>query len=352
MLAAAMRVLVTGATGFIGFHATTRLLAEGHQVRALVRSAEKGQRVLSPLGLPSEDLVVGDMADQAAVDRSLTGCDAAIHAAASVSVTRGQTDFEDNVRGTENVIGGACARDLPVLYLSSTTAIHDPRRAVTETSPVRAGKTHYGRSKARAERWVRERQAEGAQIGIVYPSGVVGPDDPGFSESVKAYRSFLRGTLKSSGGNQFVDVRDLALLLTRMLEQRTGGRIIAAGHYRDWDGFNALLEEVTGARIPRIRAPGFVLRAAARGMDVAGQLSGRPMPMTGEGIEIATRWREIADSPKIAALGVHWRPAEETIADLFRWYLSAGRLPAEAVPALATATPGSPATNPARASGE
>lgn len=327
-----MRVLVTGATGFIGFHVAKRLRAEGHAVRALVRDSAKGERVLAPIGVPPEDRVEGDMTDPAAVAKALEGCDAVVHAAAGVSVTTGATDFEANVRGTEAVVGAAAQRALPTVYVSSLTAILDPGRPTTEDSPVVESRTHYGRSKARAERWVRARQDEGAPIAIVYPPGVVGPDDPGFSESVKAYRGFLRGTLQSSGGNQMLDARDLAELVVRLLETRRTGRIIAAGHFFTWDEFTELLERVTGARVPRIRAPGWLLRWGARGADALARLTGRAMPVTGEGIEIATRWESIADSAAVAELGVAWRAPEETLGDLFRWYVEVGRLPGEVVP--------------------
>ncbi len=329
-----MQVLVTGATGFIGYHATLRLRGEGHRVRALVRSREKGERVLGPLGMGTEDLVEGDMTDERAVERAMEGCDAVLHAAAGVSVTTGETDFSANLRGTEVVMGKALEHGLHAVFISSVTAIFDPDRPATEDSPLVYGRTHYGRSKTECDAWVRARQAEGARAAIVYPPGVVGPDDPGFSESVKAYRSFLRGTLRSEGGNQLLDARDLAKLLVRMLEEQTCGRVVAAGHFFNWDDFTALIEGVTGARIPRIAAPGWVLRLAGRAMDRASKISGRPMPMTGEGIEIATRFPRMRDSPQVAELSVAWRDAEETVRDLFNWYLAAGRLPASAVPAL------------------
>lgn len=336
-----MRVLVTGATGFIGFHAAARLRADGHEVRALVRSGEKGERVLGPIGVVSADLVVGDMTDRSAIARALDGCDGVIHAAAGVSVTTNKPDFSSNVSGTQVVIEAACERGCETVYVSSLTAILDPRCAVTDDSPLVNSKTEYGRSKVAADAFVRELQSQGAPLAIVYPPGVIGPDDPGLSESVKACRSFLRGTLKSSGGIQQMDARDLALLFERMLEAKTRGRVVAAGHFFDWDGFTRLLERVTGASIRRIAAPGWLLRAGARGLDVAGKVTGRRMPMSGEGIEIATRWTAVADSPRIAELGVSWRPAEQTVEALFRWLVAAGRLPAAAVPALGIEPPAS-----------
>jgi dihydroflavonol-4-reductase len=330
-----LKVLVTGATGFIGYHVARALVSESHEVRALVRDLDKAERVLSPLGLGANAFSVGDMTDTAAVARAIEGCDAVVHAAAGVSVTSGQTDFSANLIGTRTVVGAARDAGLYTVFVSSLTAIFDPKGGeVDEHSPLVRSRTHYGRSKAECDGWVRERQAEGAPVAIVYPPGVVGPDDPGMSESVKAYRSFLRGLLDSEGGNPMLDARDLALLITRMLEQRTPGRVIAAGHFFSWPAFATLLEGVTGARISRIRAPGWLLRTAGRSMDVVAKLTGRTMPMTGEGVEIATRFRAMQDSPQVAELGVTWRAPEETLADLFRWFVAAGRLPAKAVPAL------------------
>lgn len=329
-----MRVFISGATGFIGYHTVRRLREEGHSVRALVRNPKKAEAVLGPLGIARQDRVVGDMIDASAVGQAMEDCDAVIHAAAGVSVTSGQTDFRANLEGTKIVVGRACDLDLETLFVSSMTAIFTPGRPTNDASELAASMSHYGRSKVECDAWVRARQAEGAPVGIVYPSGVVGPDDPGMSESVRAYRSFLRGTLASEGGNQMVDARDLALLFTRLLEHRTRGRIAAGGHFHDWDEFTALLSQVTGAEISRIAAPGWLLRFVARSMDVVGRLTGRNMPLTGEGIEIATRFRPMEDSKEVAALGVAWRDPAETLRDLFQWFLDTGRLPEKAVPSL------------------
>jgi len=329
-----MRVLVTGATGFIGYHLVARLMAQGHGVRALVRDGAKGERVLGPLGVGVEQRIEGDMVDVRAVSRALEGVDAVVHAAAGVSVTAAAADFSDNLRGTEAVIGQALAKGIHGIFISSVTAIFDPTRPATEDSPLVRSRTRYGRSKAECDAWVRERQEEGGRVAIVYPPGVVGPDDPGFSESVKAYRSFLRTTLRSEGGNQLLDVRDLADLLVRMLEEGTEGRVIAAGHYFDWDEFTALIQDVTGAEIPRLTAPGWLLRLVGRSLDKVAALTGKTMPMPGEGLEIATRFPRMLNSPQIADLGISWRDPRETIQDLFAWLVEAGRLPPSAVPAI------------------
>lgn len=333
-----MRVAITGATGFIGWHAARTLREAGHEVRALVRDGGRARKILAPLGLDDADLVVGDMAVPADAVQLLDGCDAAVHSAAAVSVTDpklGKSAFEANLRGVENILGGARSRGVdPILYVSSSIVLFEPGRSTTTESPVNPGRTHYGRSKAQSEYFARALQDAGAPIGIVYPTGVVGPDDPGFSESVKAYRGFLRTTIQTSGGNQFVDARDLALLICRMLETRTRGRVIAGGHYFDWDSFTALIEDVAGVTLNRLRAPGWALRGGGRLFDAIASLSGRRFPISGEGMEVATRMMPAIDSPEVKMLGVDWRPARETLADLFRWYHATERIPARAIPAL------------------
>ena len=131
-----------------------------------------------------------------------------------------------------------------------------------------------------------------------------------------------------------MDVRDLAWLLVGMLEEERVGRVIAAGHYFDWDEFTGLLEEVTGAEIPRLAAPGWLLRLTGRSLDRVATLTGKRMPMTGEGLEIATRFPRMENSRQVAELGIDWRDPRETIRDLFVWLVEAGRLPASAVPSL------------------
>ena len=336
-----MKVMITGATGFVGWHAAARLVAGGHRVRALVRSRERAAKLLAPLGVADADLVAGDMTDAASVSQALEGCDALIHSAAAVSVTDpalGQNSFAANLTGTRLVIGGALARGIErVVFVGSLISILDFGREVSADSPLVASRTHYGRSKSECDHYVRELQARGAPAAILYPSGVVGPDDPGLSESVKAFRGFLRNTLRSSGGVFFVDARDLALLCQRMLEAGTCGRVVAGGHFYAWDQITALFEEISGAKISRLSAPGWLLRGAGRAFDVLARVSGRSFPIGFEGMEIATRARAVADSPEIAALGVRWRPARDTLEDMFRWYLASGRIPPRAVPRLAPA---------------
>ena len=77
-----MRVLITGGTGFVGYHSARALLDAGHEAKLLVRSADKMRGLY---GAGALDHVVGDVTDEAAVERALEGCDAVIHSPAMVS---------------------------------------------------------------------------------------------------------------------------------------------------------------------------------------------------------------------------------------------------------------------------
>jgi nucleoside-diphosphate-sugar epimerase len=343
MTASARLVLVTGATGFTGRHAVARLLEAGHRVRALVRSADKARTLLEPLGLMKDDFVVGDMTDAEAVAQAVAGCDAVIHAAAAVSVTKagGGDPFEANVEGARVVLGAARAAGLdPIVFVSSMTAILDPKnpRATRADSPLVESATRYGRSKAASDRLARALRDGGAPIAIVYPSGIIGPDDPGRSESMSAFRSFLQFMIETEGGTQFVDVRDVGLLLERIVTERFHGGVVAAGTFFTWRDLRRTIADVTGARIGALRAPGPVIRGAGRAADLVSRLTGRSLVFTHESMEIATRWRPIDDSPALAELGVRWRPAEDTLRDTYAWFLERGAIRPEAAPRLARGT--------------
>jgi nucleoside-diphosphate-sugar epimerase len=333
-----MKILVTGATGFIGFHTVRALAERGHDARVLVRDLKKATRVLAPLRVPVANVIVGDMTDARAVGRAVEDCDGVVHCAATVSVTQSVDDeaFEANTEGARCVISRAVAAGVQRgVFLSSLTAIFDPRAGALDPAlPLVASATRYGQSKVASDRVVRELQDAGAGVHIVYPSGVVGPDDPGKSESMRAHTGFVRQTIRA-GGTQLVDVRDLAALNVALLERGGAERVVAAGHYFTWDELADLYEEVSGGEISRIGLPGWALRTVGSVADRLAAWTGRSFgPFTREALEVATRWWHVPDSPIISQLGVKWRDPRDTVEAVLRWGLENGRVRPEAAPRL------------------
>src|SRR5690242_2618332 len=175
-----MKVLVTGATGFVGSHLVEALRRRGDQVTALARSAGKAA-ALAPLGV---EVVPGDLDDRPALERAMHGRDVVYHVAGIVAA-RSEADFmATNRDGTRNVV--AAARSAPVsrLVLVSSMAAAGPtikgRPLLGDEAPRPV--TAYGRSKLAAEQAVT---ASGLGWTIVRPPVVYGPRD---QEVLKVFR--------------------------------------------------------------------------------------------------------------------------------------------------------------------
>jgi dihydroflavonol-4-reductase len=322
-----MRTLVTGATGFVGSHVARALRERGHSVRILARSAEKAAR---SFGDGSVEIALGDMTDAASVGAALAGCDSLVHAAAAVSLDprAAQRLLEENVTGTRVVIDAAlAARVAGIVYVSSLVTIWGlPGPDPGPASALREGQEGYALAKVEAERIVRARQDAGAPIAIVYPSGTLGPDDPGLSEAVRAFRGFTRATLATSGGLASVDVRDLALFCARLLEVQRRGRFVIGGQFQSWDELARTLEPLLGRPVARVRAPGFALRLAGSSLDLARRVRPVASLISREAMEYATRMRTLPNDAALAELGVALRPLTDTYRDTLRSLEAGGRL--------------------------
>jgi nucleoside-diphosphate-sugar epimerase len=247
--------------------------------------------------------------------------------------------LEINARGVENVVGGAVDAGVrSIVYVSSIGALFVPDGPpLTADSPVVPSANPYAKSKSDAELYVRRLQEQGAPIHTTYPGAVVGPYDPGLSESNHALRTLARDVvLYTSGGFQMVDVRDLAAIHVKLAERPgASGRSIAVAPYLTWREFAEVLESVTGARGLRLVVPGALVRLGGRIGDAIKRVWDFDFPMTKEGMVFATRFKGADGSMTAQELGVRYRPAEETLADTLRWMHGAGLIPDRAVGRLA-----------------
>jgi len=149
-----MRVLITGGTGLVGCHTAAALIAKGHAVRLLVRDPARIPEVFGPLGIDAVDPAVGDVTDRCAVATALTGCDAAVHAAALFSMDRRRAEEVQftNVVGSQIVLGTAAELGLdPIVHLSSTSALFPP------DGPLLTPDTSVKRPASTSTRWISSR---------------------------------------------------------------------------------------------------------------------------------------------------------------------------------------------------
>lgn len=182
------RALVTGATGLVGSHIVERLLADGWQVRGLLRSTSSREvRELQAKGLESAQ---GDVLDGAAFTSAAKGVDAIFHTVAAITQSGGWELYRKlNVDGTANAIAAAQASGARLLQLSSV-AVYGPEGRFREgggktdedtpLTPLPSG-SHYARSKRESERLVLGAHAAGRiWATAVRPDVIYGPRDRQF----------------------------------------------------------------------------------------------------------------------------------------------------------------------------
>ena len=326
------RVLVTGATGLAGSHTVRALLDAGHEVRAFVRNPDKARRVFEGQEGPL-DTVQGDISDVASVRAALHGCDGVIHCAAIVAIDLGNTPealIETNVAGVRNVVGTAVEQGLErIVHVSSlATLFRGDGTEISETSEPQQSKHAYGQSKTMAETYVRELQAKGHPVKIVYPGAIIAPNDPGLTESMNAVRVFIQDFVPlTSGGIQFIDARDLALAHVRMLEALPGpARYLAAGTFLRWAEVASLLEATTGKPPRTIPFPAPLLRAIGWSLDQLRRVMRIELPLTAEAAAYITKWHPVPNSQAFDAMGVNFRDISESLQDTVDWLREAGRI--------------------------
>jgi dihydroflavonol-4-reductase len=327
-----MRILVTGGTGFVGSHVCRQLMATGHAVRLLVRDPQKAHTYYERLGEGEPELAVGDVTDSRSVRAALAECDGVVHAAAGTPMQMGSVEqlFAVNVGGVRNVVDSALALGIDrIVCVSSITAIFntDAAKVTADAAPVKS-RMPYGQSKVEAELYLRALQSRGAPIAIVYPGGIIGPDDPGFSDSFKALKHRMENGFRifGDGGMQFIDVRDLAAFICSLIADGGSGRFLLPGVYSTWTEQADIIEAVSGRRLQRIPAQGWKLRLVGRITDIVRLFRTVNTPISAETMRYATLWPNIGNTEELARRGLSLRSPRATFSDAIAWMVQAGHL--------------------------
>ena len=159
---------------------------------------------------------------------------------------------------------------------------------------------------------------------------MIGPDDPALTEPHQGLKTYLTGTIPvMPSGNQWVDVRDIALAHLRLLERElVPGRYTLGGHFVPWTKLVDILGGLTGNQMRKIPVPGSAMRGLGRLLDLVNSMRDTPIdaPITHEAMVYATNWIKMDDSKAGADLELTFRPVEESFSAAIRWLLSAGHI--------------------------
>jgi nucleoside-diphosphate-sugar epimerase len=325
-----MRVLVTGASGFLGGHVAELLSKRGDHVRALVRATSNRKHLAS---LSNVELFEGSVEEADRVRDAVEGVDAIVHSAGLIKARNTDEFFAINVGGTANLVDAARRRPIKrFVYVSSLEACGpsadgDPVPPDQE-NPV----TAYGRSKLAAEKVVLSAKDDMGVV-ILRPGAIYGPRD---GEILEAFKAIKRGLLPLVAGGQAKGVWIYATDCAQACVCAIDADVPSGKVYFVDDGCGPIAqfqmladaEQALGTRaVLRKSLPVPLLMTVARGLEALGRVTDRPVMLTREKANMLLQhWvcssevtrRELGWEPKV--------PWSEGVGRAVKWYRDNGWL--------------------------
>ncbi len=329
-----MKILVTGATGFLGSALLPLLVEAGHEVRVLARG-EKPDSLPETYSrdylkaLLSCGWVRGDVQNATAVGIAVQGVDAVYHLAGLVS--RDPKDahkmYALHVGGTRVLLAAAEKEKVKRVVLASssgTIGVSPERRVATEVDdyPIETvGRWPYYLSKIYEEKIALDHARRGLPVIVLNPSLLLGPGDARLSSTHDVYKFLVqRIPAMPRGGLSFVDVRDAAKAFAAALTKgNPGERHLLGACNLEFPEFFARLSNLSGVPSPALRLPSAVKVLAAHALERYARKNGREPDLDAASVEMGEHWFFIDSAKAARALDFRPRDPYETLAETVRY---------------------------------
>lgn len=318
--------LVTGASGFVGWHVARLLVNRGHKVRALVRPSSQLREL-------EVEAVTGDLRDPDSLARAVCGCGLVFHVAADYRLWAPHPDelYRSNVDGTRNLLEAARKAGVErVIYTSTVGCIGVPHGGEgDENHPCTLEDMSgaYKRSKFLAEKAALEFAGSGFPVVAVNPTAPIGDHDFKPTPTGKIILDFLKGAMPAfiDTGLNLVDVKDVAEGNLLACERgRSGERYILGCENVTLAQILQRLAKLTGLPAPSVKLPYFLAYAAGVASTGWARITGKPPMAPLDAVRMAKKkmWVSIAKAQH--ELGYAPGPVDAALARAVDWFQQNG----------------------------
>ncbi len=327
-----MKVLVTGASGFIGGHLVRKLVDRGLDVRILIRKTSN----ISHIGDLELEKAYGDITDYDSVLKAMDGVDQVYHVAALYKAWQpdSRTFYRINVEGTVNVMNAALEKNIERIVYTSTVGavgiVEKEGELCDENCLWNLGfsEDHYIISKFQAEMEVMKMICKrGLPAVIVNPSAPVGPADWKPTPTGQLIVQYLKKRIPAyvDTSISFVDVRDVAEgHILAMEKGKIGERYILTDENLTMKELFEKLYKITGIKPPKIKTPYGVNYAFASFLEFVASITGIEPPLARSYVRV-TKGRLAYDNRKSREeLGLQYGGVEKALEDAVKWYRENG----------------------------
>lgn len=327
------KVLVTGATGFIGNHVTRLCLEKGDEVRVMVMPGEDR----SPLDGLDVEYVEGNLLDPQSLERAVQGIEQLYHLAALFAIWTKDPDlhYKINVDGAESILRAAMAAGVEkVVYTSSIAAIGIPGNRQYATEETRFNSwpwaSDYILSKFISHQMVKGLVSEGLPATMVMPGLPFGPGDRMPTPTGTMILRTLKGQMKNywDGGVCPVDVRDVAVGHVLAMEKgRIGESYILANREANMTHkeFLSLIGEIAGVdNVATTEVSGKVMLRVARLVEAWSKITGKAPMTTYKNTLYVLQHCYVDPGKAIEELGLPQTPIETAVRDSVEWFRANG----------------------------